>query len=52
MSIDDFKGFFNNHISGKNYTFMVMGDRDNIDFNTLASIGKVKELTLEELFNY
>ena len=52
MSMDEFKEFFNNHISGKNYTFLVMGDRDRVDMNVLAKIGVVKELTLEEIFNY
>lgn len=52
MSLDEFKTFFNEHISGKNYTFMVMGDRESVDMNILANIGTVKELTLEELYNY
>ncbi|ALO17084.1 protease3 [Salinivirga cyanobacteriivorans] len=52
MSLEEFKDFFNNHISGKNYTYMVMGDRESVDMNILAQIGTVKELTLEELFNY
>jgi len=31
---------------------MVMGDSESVDMNILAEIGTVKELTLEELFNY
>eukprot|EP01156_Anaeramoeba_ignava_P006241 Anaeramoba_ignava/a348118_12.p1 GENE.a348118_12~~a348118_12.p1 ORF type:complete len:979 (+),score=139.90 a348118_12:174-3110(+) len=52
MTFDEFEKFFKNDISGKKYTFMVMGDRDRVNFNVLAKLGKVKELTLEELYNY
>lgn len=52
MTLPEFKEFFNKHISGKNYTFMVMGNKSSLDMNVLSKIGVVKELTLEELFNY
>lgn len=52
MSLDQFKDFFGQHISGKNYTFMVMGNKSGVDMNVLSKIGIVKQLTLNELFNF
>jgi len=40
------------HIKGRHYTWLVMGDRQKIDFQYLRKIGKVEELTLEEVFGY
>jgi predicted Zn-dependent peptidase len=40
------------HIKGRNYTWLILGDRQRIDFNYLKKIGKVQELTLEEIFGY
>jgi len=40
------------HIKGRNYTYLVMGDKDKVDMEFLKSIGKVQELTLEEIFGY
>ncbi len=52
MTLDEFKQFFNEHISGKNYTFMVMGNKNSVDMNVLSNIGVTKELTVDEIFNY
>lgn len=52
MSIKDFEKFFNNHIKGHNYTFAVLGNKDNLDKKVLQKLGKVKELSLEEIFGY
>ncbi|MCS6819725.1 MAG: insulinase family protein, partial [Chitinophagales bacterium] len=49
---DILKNFFNNHIKNKNFTYCVLGNRENINFKELEKFGKVKELTLEELFGY
>lgn len=52
MSLDDLNAFFEEHIKGNNYTFLVLGKKGNIDMKVLGRIGKVEELTLEEIFNY
>jgi predicted Zn-dependent peptidase len=39
-------------VQGRNYTWMILGDRDQIDFKYLKSIGKVEELSLETVFGY
>ena len=40
------------HIKGRNYTCLILGDRLRIDFKFLKKIGKVQELSLEEIFGY
>ncbi len=40
------------HVKGRQYTWLVLGDRQRIDFAYLQKIGKVQELTLEEVFGY
>ena len=52
MTLDEMEAFFNDHIKGKKYTYLVMGNKNDLDFNVLKEIGLVQELTLEEIFNY
>jgi len=52
MTLDEMEAFFNDHIKGKKYTYLVMGNKNDLDFNVLKKIGLVQELTLEEIFNY
>jgi zinc protease len=52
ISMDDLNTFFNSHIKGKTYTYLVIGKKENIDFKTLGTLGEVKELTLEDIFGY
>jgi len=39
-------------IKGRHYTWLVMGDRSQIDFKYLKTIGPLKELTMEQIFGY
>lgn len=54
-SIDNYKlsdvsTFYDKHVKGKPYTMIVIGSKEHIDFKTLEQFGKLKEVTLEELF--
>jgi zinc protease len=51
-TLEELEEFANNHVSGKNYTFLILGSRDMIDMGVLINIGHVQELTLEEIFGY
>ena len=51
-TIADLKAFQQAHVKGRKFTFLVMGDKEKVDFDFLNSIGEVKELSLEELFGY
>jgi hypothetical protein len=50
--LSDVEAFFQEHIEGKNYDILIIGNKNKIDFNLLRNYGKVKELNLEEIFNY
>jgi hypothetical protein len=52
VSMDEFKTFFDAHVANKQYVYLVIGNKNQIDFNVLNKLGPVKELTLEEIFNY
>lgn len=52
MDVAALKNFFDDNIKGKNYTFLVLGNRKDVDFNVLKKLGPVKELKLEEIFGY
>jgi predicted Zn-dependent peptidase len=44
--------FFNEHIKNKKFTYCVLGNKADINMKDLESLGKVKELSLEEVFGY
>ena len=52
ISLDEFENFFNDHIKGKNYTYMVLGRKSDLDKKALAKLGKINELALEDIFGY
>jgi hypothetical protein len=39
-------------VKGRQFTWLVLGERERIDFTYLKKIGKVVELTLEDVFGY
>lgn len=51
-SMDDLEAFFNKHIADKNYTFLVIGKKADLDMEFLKSLGELEEVTLEEIFGY
>lgn len=52
MTLNDMEQFFDKHIKGKQYIFLVMGDKTKLNMDYLKSLGEFKELTLEEIFGY
>ncbi|NCC87940.1 MAG: insulinase family protein [Clostridia bacterium] len=50
--LQDVEKFFNEHITGKKYDILIIGNKSKIDFGLLNKYGQVKELSLEEVFNY
>jgi len=51
-NLAEFTAFFNDNISRRNFTYLVLANRDMIDMKVLKKSGEVKELTLEEIFGY
>jgi len=52
MTYEDFTEFFNEHIANKKYSIGVIGKKESIDFDMLEEYGEIKEVSLEEIFNY
>jgi hypothetical protein len=44
--------FQEKHVKGRQFTWLVLGERERIDLTYLKKIGKVVELTLEDVFGY
>ncbi len=51
-SMDDLRTFYNSYIKGTPYNYLIVGDRRAVDQRSLSRLGKVKELTLEEIFGF
>ncbi len=47
---EDLKAFHEEHIKGRNYTYLVLGSKESIDMDYLKKIGPVTELSLNEVF--
>lgn len=52
LQMNDLKAFFNQYIKDSKYAILVLGDTDKLDYDALAKYGRVKQLTLEEVFGY
>ncbi|MDX1943205.1 MAG: insulinase family protein [Saprospiraceae bacterium] len=44
--------FHRRFVRGRNFTFLVMGNKQQVDLDYLANFGAVKELKMEEVFGY
>lgn len=47
---EDLKAFHQKYVKGRNYTFLVLGSKESVDMDYLKKIGKVTELSLDEVF--
>ncbi|MFN8310039.1 MAG: insulinase family protein [Chitinophagales bacterium] len=52
MKITDVQSFFNQHVKGKKYVYLVLGSKEDVNLKALEALGPVKELSLKELFGY
>jgi predicted Zn-dependent peptidase len=52
FTLDDIAKFQENHIKGRNYNIVLIGNKDKINFKALQPYGKIRELTLDEIFGY
>jgi predicted Zn-dependent peptidase len=52
LQLSDIQNYFDGHVKPANYSVVLIGKKDKIDFNYLNKIAKVKEIPLEELFGY
>jgi predicted Zn-dependent peptidase len=52
MTMNDLKGFFDRNIKGETYNVMVIGNKKDLDVQSLQKLGNIKELEVDYLFNY
>jgi len=44
--------FHEQFVRGRNYSFLVLGSKNQVDLNYLSKFGEVQELTMERVFGY
>jgi predicted Zn-dependent peptidase len=52
MAMKDLVNFQQQYIKGQKKCYLLLGKESEMDFNALAKFGKVKKLTLDEIFGY
>lgn len=52
MTMDDIMAFHDKYVKDRDYTVVLVGSQENIDFKDLEQYGEVKQVTLEEIFGY
>ena len=52
MTMQDLKGFFDKNIKGESYNVMVIGNKKDLNVESLKKLGKIQELEVDYLFNY
>ena len=52
VTMQDVVNFNHKYIKGQKKVYMCLGKESDMNFNELAKFGKVKKLTLEEIFGY
>jgi len=52
LTFDELNKFQSQFVKGQNQTLLVIGSKDRLNFKELGKYGKVKQLTLKELFGY
>lgn len=51
MKFSELKNFFEKHIKGKDFNYIVIGNENEIDFDALSKLGEVHVVDAEYLFN-
>lgn len=52
LTFDDFERFFTEHIKGKQFTLLILGDKSRVDMSLLNDYATVQELSIEQIFGY
>ncbi|HLP22266.1 MAG TPA: hypothetical protein VK174_18255, partial [Chitinophagales bacterium] len=51
-SMADVHKFFDEHVKGKKYNYVVIGKKEDLNLNALKEIGPVQVVELKDLFGY
>lgn len=52
LTMKDLENFQKKYIKGQKKTYLILGKESDMDFNALGKFGKVKKLSLEDIFGY
>ncbi len=52
MTMQNLVNFQQQHIKGQKKAYLILGKESEMDFNALSKFGKVKKLTLDQIFGY
>ncbi len=52
MTMNDLTSFQKQYIKGQKKSYLILGKESEMDFNALSKFGKVKKLTLDQVFGY
>ena len=52
MTMGDLVSFQKQHIKGQKKAYLILGKESEMDFDALSKFGKVKKLSLDEIFGY
>lgn len=52
MSLADVHKFFDEHVKGKKFDYLVIGKKEDLNLDVLKELGPVQELSTKELFGY
>lgn len=52
MTLADLTQFAKQHVRGRTYKYVILGNEEDLDMKKLESIGPVHRLSLEEIFGY
>ncbi|MBQ9340144.1 MAG: insulinase family protein [Paludibacteraceae bacterium] len=52
LTLDDVLRFQKEHIAGRTFKYMVLANPDDLDFNYLKTLGKLKRLKTKDIFVY
>ena len=52
LTMNDLVDFQQQHIKGQKKFYLILGKESEMDFNALSKYGKVRKLTLDEIFGY
>jgi zinc protease len=52
LTLESTNDFFNKEVKTKKYNTAIIGKKESLDFAALTKLGTIKEVSLEEIFNY
>ncbi len=52
MTMQDLVNFHRQHVKGQKKTYLILGKESEMDFDALSKFGRVKKLTLDQIFGF